>query len=153
LQFGLADIDIARGKFDAAQSKAKAITTGYPDWYGGFRLLAKLMLIQKRFQESIQFGLEANKREPEAGVFIGLAIAYYQIDKPKESVDAVYNAIKLDKGVLKNPAGINEAVYSLADLKRDDDARSLAKLRMEADPRWRDDPTFIRVARHLRLVQ
>lgn len=149
LRFSLADIDIARGNYEGAKAKARDLVKDYPAWEGGYRMGAKAALMQKNFKESIEYGLAANRIAPEAGVFLGLAIAYHQLDMHGEAVNAAYEGIKLNPKVVGKAAGINEAIYSLVQLKREDDARKLARARIDADPNWRSDAALVRAIQYL----
>ncbi|HUL91206.1 MAG TPA: hypothetical protein VLV56_02560 [Burkholderiales bacterium] len=149
LRFGLGDLDVERANYQGAEAKGRGLVQDYPNWHGGYRLLAKTFLVQKKFKESIENGLAANRLTPESGVYLGLAMAYYQLDMLKETVAAVSEARKLDPRVVGRPAGINEAIYSLVQMGREDEARDLAQARVSADPNWRTDATLVRAIQHL----
>lgn len=150
LKYSLADLDVTRGRLDQALRNATALKTEYPDWFGGYMLLAKITLMQRRFAESIQYGMEANKREPNSSVYLGLAIAHHQLDQDEQAVEAGLKAIEMDPLVVKSGAGVDETIYSLVRLNRPQDAIALAKARMKNDSAWRTDPVFVKAYEYLR---
>jgi tetratricopeptide (TPR) repeat protein len=152
LKFALVNIEVARGQLDKAFENATRVKREYPDWFGGYVLLAKISLMQGRFAESIQYGTAANKLSPNPSTYLGLAIAYHQLDHDEQAVKAGLEAIRLDPTVLRAGAGINETIYSLVRLKRYSDAAELVKTRMMNDNAWRKDPVFVKVYEDLRTL-
>ena len=150
LKYSLADIDVAKGDLDKGFQNATRLKDEYPDWFGGYVLLAKVTLMQRRFAESIQYGTEANKRSPNASTFLGLAIAHHQLDQDEQAIAAGLEAIERDPKVVAAGAGMNEMIYSYVRLNRYPQAMDLLKARIRHDAAWRNDPVFVKAYDYLR---
>ncbi len=150
LKYSLADIDVAKGDLDKGFRNATRLKDEYPDWFGGYVLLAKVTLMQRRFAESIQYGTEANKRSPNASTFLGLAIAHHQLDQDEQAIAAGLEAIERDPKVVAAGAGMNEMIYSYVRLNRYPQALDLLEARIRHDAAWRNDPVFVKAYDYLR---
>ncbi|MGY3441252.1 tetratricopeptide repeat protein [Bradyrhizobium sp. USDA 4473] len=150
LKYSLADIDVTRGELGRAFENGMKLKDEYSDWYGGYMLLAKVTLMQGQFAESVRYGSQANKLSPNSSTYLGLAIAYHQLQEDKEAVEAGLKAIELDPTVLRSGVGMNETIYSLVRLTRYKDAAELIKNRMMNDAAWQKDPTFIKAYEYVR---
>lgn len=150
LKYSLVDIDVLQGRLDVAFSKAIRLQQEHEDWYGGYLLLSKITLMQRRFEESIQYAIESNKRSPEAGAYLGMTIAYHQLGKDEQAVESIYMAIKLDVSVVSKAPGMDEAIYSLVRLTRYQEAATLAETRIKNDGDWTKDKTFVKAVNYLK---
>lgn len=150
LKYSLADLWVQEGDLEKANKLAENLIVDHADWYGGYMLLAKINLMQQNFEQSVQYGIKANSIEPTAGVFVGLAIAYHQLDQDQLAIDAMMEAIKLDSRVLASKSGTNEAIYSLVNLDNLQGASEMAYGRILSDAHWREDPTFVKAVAYLK---
>ena len=145
LLFGKGTSELSKGNFDAARAIGEKLVSGHGSWPGGFYLMQRVLMDQRRFSESIEFGNKAI--ELSGGGFpvfyLNAAVASYHTGNFDACVKYVETAIYKDPSVLSGAWGINEAIFALDRLDRRAEELSLAKRRKNADANWRADPTLM----------
>lgn len=144
LLFSLGDIRLKQRDLDAVVAIASRIIEFHPEACSGYYLMQLGLIYAGRYEESIPYGREAMKREEMPAFWLNESVACFQTGRYEQCAQSAYHAIQLDPKVLENRWGMNEAIYALGNLGRDDEALKLALRRKEATENWQDDPVFMK---------
>jgi tetratricopeptide (TPR) repeat protein len=136
----LAGVDVSEQKLDAALEKFQAVVKAYPDWYDGYEGVGTVKLMQRKFEEAIQYLNEANKRERRAYTYRNLTIAYHQLKRNEEATKAINAAYELDKDIVKDRDAMLAAARSYVFLGKYKVADGFIKMLLQAKPEARNDP-------------
>lgn len=123
-------------------AQAISLVKDFPEWAGGYGALAEVRLAQHRFQEGIDNLEHANSLTPNSGAYVLLAMAYYKVDRPRDSAIAMQKALKLDKEALKHTQAVCATAYSLVAMGELAAADDLLVKHLKVQPAASNDPTY-----------
>lgn len=144
LLLDLGEIRLTQKAVDEAASIARRLISSHSKFFGGYSLMQRTLMEQRRFEESVEYGRKAVQYESYPVLWLNLAVAQYHSKQFGACVDSANRAIQLDPAVLRRSWGINEAIYSLDALGKQAEALALAKRRKQADPNWNQDRALVR---------
>jgi len=142
IRIALFDVEFRQQHLPKAEAEALALIKDFPDWVGGYGALGQVRLVQHRFQEGIEDLERANSLEPTSGAYTLLAMAYYQVDRPRDSAIAMQKALRIDKDALAHTQAVCATAYSLVALGHLPEAEDLLAKHLKVQPKAVNDPTY-----------
>jgi tetratricopeptide (TPR) repeat protein len=134
---------------------ARRLMQQQPDWYGGYAAYQLALLNGGKAEESLDFGKKAIalSHDQVPLVYLNDAVAKFRTRDYVGCAEDVQKALAHDPSLASLPWGVDEAIFALDRLHRDDEAIALAKRRIAADANWRADPNLLKVAKMAGLSQ
>ena len=136
-----------------AERMAVEIAESYKDYAPIQYFLYGIATKKQDWARALPYAENANRIEKRALSYLSLASVLHQLDRHQETVDAVYKALELEPSRIAKTAGILEGIASLAILNRKQEAKDLAQKHMDANPNWRDNPTFVDLVTKLGMLK
>lgn len=142
LRLALFAVEFRQERLQESEMQALSLVKDFPKWAGGYSALGEVRLVQHRFLEAIDYLERANSLTPISGVYVLLAMAYYKVDRPRDSVIAMQNALKLDVEALRHTQAVCAAAFSLVAIGKLAAADDLLIKHLRVQPAAISDPTF-----------
>ena len=142
LRLVLYDIDARQQRLRESEAQATSLTKDFPNWNGGYVALGETLLIQGRFYEGIDNLERANSLTPNMAAYKLLAMAYYKVNRPRDSAIAMQKALKISKDALKDTQAVCATAYSLVTIGELAAADDLLVKHLRVQPDANNDPTY-----------
>jgi tetratricopeptide (TPR) repeat protein len=142
LRVALADLSFRQGDLVASEQESLETIRRFPDFAGGYLILGQTYLATRRFPEGIQNLEKSNSLEKSASANIMLAMAYYQVRRPRDAVEAMRQAVEQDGAAIGHTQAVCATAFSLVELGFAPQAKELLEKHLEVKPTAADDPTF-----------
>jgi tetratricopeptide (TPR) repeat protein len=116
------------------------------EWFGGYSIYQRVLMDRGDFREALKYSDKALSlsRGSVPALYLNDAVANYYSGNLEKCVQSAETAIRLDKDLIGEAWGIDEAIYALAQLGRKRESFELAQRRKAATPTWRDDPKLMK---------
>ena len=150
IEFGICDVEFRLGHLKTSLELANRLTAKYPEWSSGYSATAQVQLVERDFDAAIENLEHANSLEPSSGAYQLLAMAYYQQKRPRESARSMQQALKLNRGALRNTQAVCATANSLVQLGHVPEADELLKKHLELKPEDATNRTFLEAERVVR---
>lgn len=142
IRLSLFDLDLRQGRVADAEQGATALIAEFPQWRGGHRALGQVRLVQGRFEESVTELEAANTIEPSSGTYTLLTMAFYKLQRYRESAVSMQRALRLDRAALAHTQAVVAAAYSLVALGHVPEADDLLKQHASVQPNSAKDRSY-----------
>jgi tetratricopeptide (TPR) repeat protein len=149
-RLSLFDLDLRAGDLERAQKGAADLIAEFPQWRGGHRALGQVRLAQGRFEESVTKLEAANAIEPSSGTYTLLTMAYYKLDRYRETAQSMQRALRLDRDALLHTQAVVAAAYSLVALGYPPEADDLLTRHRLVQPDASEDPYYVAAVTRVR---
>jgi tetratricopeptide (TPR) repeat protein len=129
-----------------AEEIAQRLIRSEPAWFGGYAMHQRVLMDRGDFREALRYSEKALSLSQGSvpTLFLNDAVANYYAGNLEKCVQSAETAIDLDKDLIGEAWGVDEAIYALAQLGRKRESFELAQRRKAATPNWRDDPQLMK---------
>lgn len=123
-----------------AKKEYQALIASYPDYFDGYCGMGALMLMERKFPEAVDYLNEAARRQQVWIIYRHLTIAYAQLHRHQQAVEAFDKAYRLNPDVVGDKDSIHAAARSLMFLGNYRAADGAIKMLLKANPAAGADP-------------
>jgi tetratricopeptide (TPR) repeat protein len=150
LSLGLADIQLAKHNWVIAERDFRELIKKYPDWHVGYQKVGTVKFEEKKYEESIYFHNEANKRQHSPTSYLELTLSYHQLAQHENAIKSMNKAFSLDKTVAGDRDAMLATAISYASVGKYKLSRNLLAMLLNARPETKNDPGYKQALEFLR---